>query len=88
MIPVIIGIVGIAITAWDIYSDYATSQDIANSVSQLESFFYAIQGEMSFSEFLSSCWMILVLGFFIFWFGLAIAFPKKTVHKAFWRGRR
>lgn len=72
-LPVIGAILSVAGIGIDWY--YGTV--LTDAGSQLESLLMSIDVGSSFEDFLSNCWMVLVLGFFVFWIGLSIAFPKR-----------
>ena len=45
--------------------------------SQLEFLLTSLEVGATFEDFLANCWLILLAGFFLFWLGLSIAFPKR-----------
>lgn len=50
---------------------------LEDSASQLEFLIMSLQTGASFEEFIVNCWMFILLGFFVFWLGLNLAFPKR-----------
>lgn len=75
MLP-LIPIIGAVLTVVGLGIDWKISDNMADSVSQMEYLLNNIQ-YMTFSDFVSQCWLVILCGFFIFWLGLWIAFPKK-----------
>lgn len=73
MIP-LIGAIGSAIA---IGVEYLMLHGMEDANSQMEYLLDSIVVGASFEDFISHCWMILVLMFFLFWTGLSIAFPKR-----------
>lgn len=73
----ILSVVGAILSVVGIGVDWYYSSVLMDAGSQLESLLSSIDVGMSFDEFISQCWMFLVLGFFVLWAGLSIAFPKR-----------
>lgn len=69
-------IIGIVADVVLIGVDSFWSSILTDSGSQLEALIQSIRIGASFNDFVSNCWLFLILGFFFLWAGLAIAFPK------------
>ena len=65
------------LTVISIGVDWYWSSELNNSASQLENLLNAIQYGMSFDDFVSECWLFILLGFAFVCLCLTIAFPKK-----------
>jgi len=72
LIPIVSIIFDIAVIGVDWY----TSSLLNDSASQLEALLNSIQYGSTFDDFISNCWLFIVLGILFFWFCLALAFPK------------
>ena len=73
----LIPIIGAIATVAGIGIDWWISDNIEGSVSQFEALLGMMETGASFSDFVSQCWMVLLMFFFVFWIGLDFAFPKK-----------
>ena len=78
LIPVAGALLDIVTTGIAIWSNYETSKDIDGKVSQIESLMEALAGQMSFSEFVSSCWLIIAFFIGVFYLCILVAFPKQS----------
>lgn len=56
--------------------DWYCSSQLENAASQLEALLSAIQYGSTFEEFVSQCWMFILLGSAFVWMLAALAFPK------------
>lgn len=75
----LIPVLGIVLDVLVIGVDYYYSTVLMDAGSQLEHLLMSIETGATFEDFVSQCWMFLVLGFFVLWAGLALAFPKRRV---------
>lgn len=73
----LIPVIGIVLDVLVIGVDYYYSSVLMDAGSQLEHLLMSIETGATFEDFISQCWMFLVLGFFVLWAGLALAFPKR-----------
>lgn len=73
----VLSVVGALISVIGIGIEWYYSDVLLDKGSQLESLLNSIEVGMTFDEFLEECWMFPVLGFFVLWAGLSIAFPKR-----------
>ena len=77
MVLALIPVLGIVLDVLVIGVDYYYSSVLMDAGSQLEHLLMSIETGATFEDFISQCWMFLVLGFFVLWAGLALAFPKR-----------
>lgn len=77
VLPLIFGVVSAIGSAAYLYLDWRTSQDIDESVSQMEAYIKILNGQMGLSEFVSEAWPSLVLFGIILLGGYIVATPKK-----------
>lgn len=77
MVLPLIPVIGIVLDVLVIGVDYYYSSVLMDAGSQLEHLLMSIETGATFEDFISQCWMFLVLGFFVLWAGLALAFPKR-----------
>ena len=77
MVLPLIPVIGIVLDVLVIGVDYYYSSVLMDAGSQLEHLLISIETGATFEDFISQCWMFLVLGFFVLWAGLALAFPKR-----------
>ena len=77
MVLPLIPVLGIVLDVLVIGVDYYYSSVLMDAGSQLEHLLMSIETGATFEDFISQCWMFLVLGFFVLWAGLALAFPKR-----------
>ena len=77
MVLPLIPVIGIVLDVLVISVDYYYSSVLMDAGSQLEHLLMSIETGATFEDFISQCWMFLVLGFFVLWAGLALAFPKR-----------
>lgn len=73
----ILSVVGAVLSVVGIGVDWYYTSVLTDAGSQLEDLLLSIEVGSSFEDFVSNCWLFLLLGFFIFWIGLSIAFPKR-----------
>ena len=73
----LIPVIGIVLDVLVIGVDYYYSSVLMDAGSQLEHLLMSIETGATFEDFISKCWMFLVLGFFVLWAGLVLAFPKR-----------
>ena len=76
MVLPLIPVIGIVLDVLVIGVDYYYSSVLMDAGSQLEHLLMSIETGATFEDFISQCWMFLVLGFFVLWAGLSLAFPK------------
>lgn len=77
MVFPLIPVIGIVLDVLVIGVDYYYSSVLMDAGSQLESLLLSIETGATFEDFVSQCWLFLVLGFLVLWAGLALAFPKR-----------
>lgn len=77
MVLPLIPVIGIVLDVLVIGVDYYYSSILMDAGSQLESLLLSIETGATFEDFVSQCWLFLVLGFLVLWAGLALAFPKR-----------
>ena len=77
MVLPLIPVIGIVLDVLVIGVDYYYSSVLMDAGSQLENLLLSIETGATFEDFVSQCWLFLVLGFFVLWAGLALAFPKR-----------
>lgn len=77
MVLPLIPVIGIVLDVLVIGVDYYYSSVLMDAGSQLESLLLSIETGATFEDFVSQCWLFLVLGFLVLWAGLALAFPKR-----------
>ena len=77
MVLPLIPVIGIVLDVLVIGVDYYYSSILMDAGSQLENLLLSIETGATFEDFVSQCWLFLVLGFFVLWAGLALAFPKR-----------
>ena len=77
MVLPLIPVIGIVLDVLVIGVDYYYSSVLMDAGSQLEHLLMSIETGATFEDFIFQCWMFLVLGFFVLWAGLALAFPKR-----------
>lgn len=75
--PLIFGAVSAIGSAFYLWSDWKTSQDIEDSVSQMEYYVQLLSNQMSLSEFLEAAWPSLLVIGLIMVAGYVIATPKR-----------
>lgn len=74
---IVVTVIDILITGMAIWSDYETAKYVDDKVSQVDSLIQALQGQMTFSEFVSECWLIIAFLIGVAYLCLFIAFPKQ-----------
>lgn len=72
-----IPILGIALSVLGLVVDFASASYVDGKVAQFEQMLSLIESGASLGDFVSQCWLVLLLLFFIFWAGLSMAFPKR-----------
>ncbi len=72
-----IPVLGIALSALGLAVDYMAGLYIEGQVSQFDQLLNLIETGATMADFVQECWLILILGGFVFWAGLSLAFPKK-----------
>lgn len=77
MVLPLIPVIGIVLDVLVIGVDYYYSSVLMDAGSQLENLLLSIETGATFEDFVSQCWLFLVLGFLVLWAGLALAFPKR-----------
>ena len=77
MVLPLIPVIGIVLDVLVIGGDYYYSSVLMDAGSQLENLLLSIETGATFEDFVSQCWLFLVLGFLVLWAGLALAFPKR-----------
>ena len=77
MVLPLIPVIGIVLDVLVIGVDYYYSSVLMDAGSQLEHLLMSIETGATFEDFVSQCWLFLVLGFLVLWAGLALAFPKR-----------
>lgn len=77
MVLPLIPVIGIVLDVLVIGVDYYYSSVLMDAGSQLENLLLSIEAGATFEDFVSQCWLFLVLGFLVLWAGLALAFPKR-----------
>ena len=77
MVLPLIPVIGIVLDVLVIGVDYYYSSILMDAGSQLENLLLSIETGATFEDFVSQCWLFLVLGFLVLWAGLALAFPKR-----------
>lgn len=77
MLPLLIGAISAIGSAVYLYLDWNTSQDIADSVSQMEYYVNLLNGQMSLTEFVDGAWPSMVLIGLILLAGFVIATPQR-----------
>lgn len=77
MVIPLIPVIGIVLDVLVIGVDYYYSSVLMDAGSQLENLLLSIETGATFEDFVSQCWLFLVLGFLVLWAGLALAFPKR-----------
>lgn len=77
MVFPLIPVIGIVLDVLVIGVDYYYSSVLMDAGSQLENLLLSIETGATFEDFVSQCWLFLVLGFLVLWAGLALAFPKR-----------
>lgn len=73
----IMAVAGAILSVLGIGVDWYYSEVLTDAGSQLGDLLMSIEVGSSFEDFVSNCWLFLVLGFFVFWIGLSYAFPKR-----------
>lgn len=73
----VLSVIGAILSVVGIGVDWYYSTVLTDAGSQLEDLLSSIEVGSSFEDFLANCWLFLLLGFFVFWMGLSIAFPKR-----------
>lgn len=82
MVLPLIPVIGIVLDVLVIGVDYYYSSVLMDAGSQLENLLLSIETGATFEDFVSQCWLFLVLGFLVLWAGLALAFPKRRKVRA------
>lgn len=77
MVLPLIPVIGIVLDVLVIGVDYYYSSVLLDAGSQLENLLLSIETGATFEDFVSQCWLFLVLGILVLWAGLALAFPKR-----------
>ena len=77
MVLPLIPVIGIVLDVLVIGVDYYYSSVLMDAGSQLENLLLSIETGATFEDFITQCWMFLVLGILVLWAGLALAFPKR-----------
>lgn len=73
----VLSVIGVILSVVGIGVDWYYSSVLTDAGSQLEDLLLSIETGATFEDFLANCWLFLVLGFFVFWAGLSLAFPKR-----------
>ena len=73
----VLSVIGAILSVVGIGVDWYYSSVLMDAGSQLEYLLTSLEVGASFEDFLANCWLILLAGFFLFWLGLSIAFPKR-----------
>lgn len=74
---VLLSVLGTVLSIVGIGVDWYYSSVLTDAGSQLEALLMSIRVGASLEDFVSQCWMFVVLGFCVLWMGLSIAFPKR-----------
>ena len=78
----ILSVIGTVLSVACIGIDWYYSTVLLDTGSQLEFLLMSIETGATFEDFVSQCWLFLVLGFCVFWMGLSFAFPKRRKVRA------
>ena len=73
----VLSVIGVILSVVGIGVDWYYSSVLMDAGSQLEDLLLSIETGATFEDFIVNCWLFLVLGFFVFWAGLSLAFPKR-----------
>ena len=73
----VLSVIGVILSVVGIGVDWYYSSVLMDAGSQLEDLLLSIETGATFEDFIANCWLFLVLGFFVFWAGLSLAFPKR-----------
>ena len=73
----VLSVIGAILSVVGIGVDWYYSSVLMDAGSQLEYLLTSLEVGSTFEDFLANCWLILLAGFFVFWLGLSIAFPKR-----------
>ena len=73
----VLSVIGVILSVVGIGVDWYYSSVLTDAGSQLEDLLLSIETGATFEDFIANCWLFLVLGFFVFWAGLSLAFPKR-----------
>ena len=76
MVLPLIPVIGIVLDVLVIGVDYYYSSVLMDAGSQLENLLLSIETGATFEDFVSQCWLFLVLGFLVPWAGLAWHSPS------------
>ena len=74
---VLLYVLGTVLSIVGIGVDWYYSSVLTDAGSQLEALLMSIRVGASLEDFVSQCWMFIVLGICVLWMGLSIAFPKR-----------
>lgn len=74
---VLLSVLGTVLSIVGIGVDWYYSSVLTDAGSQLEALLMSIRVGASLEDFVSQCWMFIVLGICVLWMGLSIAFPKR-----------
>ncbi|MFT0899766.1 hypothetical protein [Candidatus Methanoprimaticola sp. MG2] len=77
MLPLVVGALSAIGSVVYLYLDWNTSQDIADSVSQMEYYVNLLNGQMSLTEFIEGAWPSMVVIGLILLAGYIIATPQR-----------
>lgn len=88
-IPLIIGAISAIGSAVYLYLDWKNAESMEDSVSQMEQLVELLNGQMTFSEFLTDGWPFLIAIGLIIMGGYIVATPNKlkTLERRARRGR-
>lgn len=77
MWPLIFGAISALGSAFYLWADWKTSEDIDSSVSQMEQYIELLSGQMSLGEFLQNAWPSLCIIGFVLLMAFIIATPQR-----------
>lgn len=77
MWPLIFGAVSALGSAFYLWADWKTSEDIGESVSQMEQYIELLSGRMGIQEFLENAWPSLCIIGFVLLTAFVIATPQR-----------
>lgn len=77
MLPLVVGALSAIGSVVYLYLDWNTSQDIADSISQMEYYVNLLNGQMSLTEFIEGAWPSMVVIGLILLAGYIIATPQR-----------
>ncbi len=82
MWPLIFGAISAIGSGFYLWSDWKTSQDMADSVSQMEQYIELLSGRMGIVEFLENAWPSLCVIGVVLLAAFIIATPRRRKEKA------